>query len=549
MTSEAPPVRPPADPDSPDTATTPPAGTPVVPGGRAAPDGPADRGRSRHTRVAVIGAGFTGLAVGLALLRRGVHDFVLLERADDVGGVWRDNTYPGVGVDTPSPLYQLRAMTNPEWSTLYAPGHEVQDYARRLARSTGLLGHVRFGAAVDAATWDPDASCWRIDTPRGGITADVLVSAAGLVADPKLPDVPGLDTFPGPVFHSARWDHSAELAGKRVAVVGTGATSIQLVPQLQPEVAELHVLQRTPAWVLPKPEKPIGESARRLFAANPLLCRMQFDLIYVGAELLAATRRSRLLRDTLSKVGMRHLRHQVPDPELRARLTPSHDYACKRPLVSNDYLPAMSAPNTTLHTGGLARVEGSTVVAGDGSRAEVDAIVLTTGFEVGATAPIARRIHDAQGRSLHDHWGAYPRAYLGMSYPNFPNLFLMQGPNATSGASSTLLFSEAQSRYVADAVCRMAEDGITSLDVRPDVEQRWTRTIRRKSAGTVYETGGCASYYQNGEGANVVMWPSNTAEYQLRTRRFRLAPFRVVRGRTGAGRPLDPRPVRLAATA
>lgn len=507
-------------------------------------------GPSRHTRVAVVGAGFTGLAVGLALLRRGVRDFVLLERADDVGGVWRDNTYPGVGVDTPSPLYQLRAMTNPGWSDLYAPGHEVQDYARRLARTTGLLDHIRFGADVHGARWDAAAARWRIDTPRGGFTADVLVSAAGLVADPKLPDVDGLADFPGPVFHSARWDHSTDLTGRRVAVVGTGATSIQLVPELQPEVAELHVLQRTPAWVLPKPERPVGEKTRRALAASPLLSRMQFDLLYVGAELLATTRRSRLLRDTLSRVAHRHLRSQVPDAELRRRLTPEFDYACKRPLVSNDYLPAMAAPNTVLHTGGLSHLDGRTVVSGDGTRAEVDAVVLTTGFEVGATAPIARRIHDASGRSLHDHWGAYPRAYLGMNYPGFPNLFLMQGPNATSGASSTLLFSEAQARYVADAVCRMADEGIRAIDVRSEVEERWTRRIRRRSARTVYETGGCSSYYQNAEGRNVVMWPSNTAEYQLRTRRFRLSPFLTEPGRTGAGRPLQPlRPVRLAATA
>lgn len=532
MTSEALPIQRPVD--------------PAPPGSSDGRHGPS----SRHSRVAIVGAGFTGLAVGLALLRRGVHDFVLLERADDVGGVWRDNTYPGVGVDTPSPLYQLRAMTNPDWSDLYAPGHEVQDYARRLARSTGLLDHVRFDADVLCARWDPADARWRIATPSGEFTADVLVSAAGLVADPKLPDVDGLADFPGPVFHSARWDHDADLTGSRVAVVGTGATAVQLVPELQPRVAELHVLQRTPAWILPKPERPVGERTRRTLAANPLLCRMQFDVMYVGAELLAATRRSRLLREALTRVGRRHLAAQTPDPQLRARLTPDFDYACKRPLVSNDYLPAMSAPNTTLHTGGLTRVEGRTVVSGDGSRAEVDAIVLTTGFEVGATAPIARRIHDAHGRSLHDHWGSRPRAYLGMSYPGFPNLFLMQGPNATSGASSTLLFSEAQARYVADAVCRMATEGIRALDVKPAVEERWTRRIRRRSARTVYETGGCASYYQNDEGVNVVMWPANTAEYQLRTRRFRLSPFDVERGRTGAGRPLHPlRPVRLAATA
>jgi cation diffusion facilitator CzcD-associated flavoprotein CzcO len=493
----------------------------------------------RHHRVAVIGAGFTGLTVGLALLRRGVEDVVLLERAHDVGGVWRDNTYPGVGVDTPSPLYQLRRMTNPDWSDMYAPGHEVLDYSRRLARTDGLMDRVRFGHGVHDARWDPAARCWRIATDRGQLTADVLVSAAGLVSDPKLPDVPGLDAFPGPSFHSSRWDHDVDLTGKRVAVVGTGASTVQIVPEIQPDVAELHLLQRTPAWVMPKPERPVPERTRRRLAANPFLMRMQFDVTYVGAEILAAARRVRTMRTGLMRIGRRHLEQQVTDPDLRERLTPDFEYLCKRPLVSNDYLPAVSAPNTTLHTGGLAEVRGDTVVAGDGTSAEVDVIVFATGFEIGATSPIARRIRDASGRSLSDHWGALPHAYLGMSYPGFPNFFLMQGPNATSGVSSTLLFAEAQGRYVADAVATMAADGIETVDVRPEVERRWTRRVRRRSARTVWEIGGCASYYQNDSGVNVVMWPGNTAEYQLRTRRFRRAAFRTVAGRRGAGRPLE----------
>ncbi len=492
-----------------------------------------------HHRVAVVGAGFTGLTVGLALLRRGVEDVVLLERAHDVGGVWRDNTYPGVGVDTPSPLYQLRRMTNPDWSDMYAPGHEVLDYSRRLAHTDGLMDRVRFGHGVHDARWDPSWRCWRIVTDQGLVTADVLVSAAGLVSDPKLPDVPGLDAFPGPSFHTSRWDHEIDLAGKRVAVVGTGASTVQIVPEIQPDVAELHLLQRTPAWVMPKPDRPVPERTRRRLAANPFLMRMQFDVTYVGAEILAAARRVRSMRTGLMRIGRRHLEQQVTDPDLRERLTPDFEYLCKRPLVSNDYLPAVSAPNTTLHTGGLAEVRGNTVVAADGTSAEVDVIVFATGFEIGATSPIARRVRDSSGRSLSDHWGALPHAYLGMSYPGFPNFFLMQGPNATSGVSSTLLFAEAQGRYVADAVATMAADGIETVDVRPEIERRWTRRVRRRSARTVWEIGGCASYYQNDNGVNVVMWPGNTAEYQLRTRRFRRSAFRTVAGRRGAGRPLD----------
>lgn len=515
----------------------------LSPGTAASRPGPAETGPEHdHHRVVIVGAGFTGLTAGLSLLRRGIRDFVILERTDDVGGVWRDNTYPGVGVDTPSPLYQLRTLTNPDWSDLYAPGHEVLAYSRQVARTDGLQEHVRFGRSVDDARWDPSARRWRIRTGNTEATADVLVSAAGLVSDPKTVDVPGLAGFPGPSFHTARWDHEVDLTGRRVAVIGTGASAVQLVPEIQPLVRELHIVQRTPAWVMPKPEHPVGERTRRTLAAFPLLRRMQFDVMYAGAEVLAAARRSRMLRAILTRVGRRHLAEQVPDPDLRAQLTPDFEYLCKRPLISNDYLPAVSADNTTLHTGGLSEVRGSTVVAGDGTEAEVDVIVLNTGFEVGSTSPIARRVRDASGFALSDHWNGNPHAYLGMSYPGFPNFFLMQGPNATSGASSTLLFAEAQGRYIADAVATMARDGIETVDVRPDVERRWTRRVRRRSARTVYEQGGCASYYQNDDGVNVVMWPANSAEYQLRTRRFRLQAFRATHGRVGAGRPLRAAP-------
>ena len=511
---------------------------PIPAAARPAPDRPA----SDHHRVVIIGAGFSGLTAGLALLRREVHDFVILERTDDVGGVWRDNTYPGVGVDTPSPLYQLRRLTNPGWSDLYAKGHEVHDYSRTLARTDGLLDHVRFHSDVEQARWDPATRCWRIRTGRGEVTGDVLVSAAGLVSDPAMPDVAGLSRFPGPAFHSSRWDHDVDLDGKRVAVIGTGASAVQIVPAIQPLVRELHVVQRTPAWVMPKPERPGAERLRRALDASPRLRRLQFDVLYAGAEVLASARRSKLLREGLMRIGRRHLAEQVPDEDLRARLTPDFEYLCKRPLISNSYLPAMGEPNTTLHTGGLSEVRGATVVAGDGTEAEVDVIVLNTGFQIGITSPIARRIRDAAGASLSEHWGDRPRAYLGMSYPGFPNFFLTQGPNATSGASSTLLFAEAQGRYIADAVVTMAREGIEVTDVRAEVERRWTRRIRRRSARTVYERGGCASYYQNDDGVNVVMWPANSAEYQLRTRRFRLAPFRTLRGPRGAGRALQEPP-------
>lgn len=493
------------------------------------------------TSVAIIGTGFSGLAAAIRLKEQGEHDFVVFEKAEEVGGTWRENDYPGAACDVPSHMYSFSFEPKHDWSRTFAPQPEILGYLRHCADKYGVREHVRFNSEITGIEYDDDTAVWTVNTADGqAFQARNVVLGIGPLHVPAIPEVPGIETFQGPAFHSARWDHDFDLTDKRVAVIGTGASAIQIVPAIQPVVGELHIVQRTPAWVMPKPERPGAERLRRVLDASPRLRRLQFDVLYAGAEVLASARRVRLLRAGLQRVGRRHLADQVPDPDLRARLTPDFEYLCKRPLISNSYLPAVGAANTTLHTGGLSEVRGATVVAGDGTEAEVDVIVLNTGFQIGVTSPIARLIRDADGLSLNDHWGDRPRAYLGMSYPGFPNFFLTQGPNATSGASSTLLFAEAQGRYIADAVVTMAREGIEVVDVRPEVERRWTRRIRRRSARTVYEQGGCASYYQSDDGINVVMWPANSAEYQLRTRRFRLAPFRTLRGPHGAGRPLTP---------
>ncbi|KSU70895.1 hypothetical protein AS032_26255 [Rhodococcus qingshengii] len=468
----------------------------------------------------VIGAGFSGLAMGIRLRKAGVADFAILERADDVGGVWRDNTYPGVGVDTPSKLYSLSTDPNPNWSSLFALGDELHSYTRKVAERYDLIDRTHFGTAVESAQWSPTRRRWVLETAAGTYFARVLITAAGLVADPSLPDIPGVRDFAGEWFHSSQWKHDHDLTGRKVAVVGTGASAIQFVPAIADTVAELHVIQRTASWVRPKDEMPISRKAQRRLARFPVLMGLQRSLFYGISEALSSARNNSFVRNSMRKQCETHLENQIADPELRAKLLPSFDYMCKRPLISSAYYPALTKPNVTLHTGGLTAVQGNTVVTGEGEAIEVDTLIYNTGFDIGVTSPIARVVHDAEGRSLSDHWGDNPRAYKGVSVPGFPNLFVMQGPNATSGVSSSLVFAEAQAIYIADALTRMATENIATVEVKPEREAMWTNWVRRLSEKMVYETGGCRSYYLNNKGENVVMWPTWSASYQLRTRQF-----------------------------
>lgn len=488
---------------------------------------------AKHHRAVIVGAGFTGLAMGIELKRARIEDFVILERRDDVGGVWRDNNYPGIAVDTPSKIYNLTRALNPEWSDLFAPGRELHEYSRKIAEDFALRAHLRLGHDVLEARWDEGPALWHVSTSAGRFTANVLISAAGLVADPLIPNIPGLGDFPGKIFHSSQWDHDHDLTGERVAVVGTGASAIQFVPQIQPKVAELHVLQRTPTWISPKPHAPIDEKTKRRLRRVPGLMRAERTVMYWMLEYTSYGRVSRKVREKRVAAARVHLEAQVPDPELRAKLTPDFEFLCKRPLISSNYYPALQQPNAHLHTGGLVEVRDRTVVAGDGAEVEVDTIILNTGFEIGRTTPIARRIHGRDGRTLQEHWGRLAHAYLGMANPGFPNFFMMQGPNATSGVSSALLFAEAQARYITDAARTMQRDDLRTVEVRPEVEAAYGRRVRRLSKKTVYEVGGCNSYYLNDDGLNVVMWPGYTFAYQLRTRRFDATAYRVER-RSGA---------------
>src|SRR3954469_5380310 len=355
------------------------------------------------TGVAVIGSGFSGLAMAAELKRSGRDDFLILERAHDVAGTWRDNTYPGCACDVPSHLYSFGFAPNADWSSTFSPQPEIYAYIRRVAEQQGLLPHVRFGIEVEQADWDDEAGHWRLKTSGGDMTATAIASAAGPLSEPSIPDIPGLRDFEGAIFHSATWDHDHDLTGERVAVIGTGASAIQFVPQIQPDVAQLHLFQRTPPWIMPRPDRPLTRFEKRLYRRFPATQIAMRNGIYWGREMFAIPMLHHKLSKVIERAGRRHLQRQVKDPELRAKLTPEYSPGCKRILVSNDYLPSLDTANVEVVTDGIAEIRANSIVDKNGIEREVDTIILGTGFHV-TDLPIADRIRGRDGRTLAEHW-------------------------------------------------------------------------------------------------------------------------------------------------
>jgi cation diffusion facilitator CzcD-associated flavoprotein CzcO len=482
-------------------------------GGAPEPGGPAP-----HVRIAIVGSGFAGLGLAIRLRQQGIADFVVLERATDVGGTWRDNTYPGCACDVPSHLYSFSFAPNPAWSRTYSPQPEIWDYLRRCARDFGVLPHIRFEHELTGASWDEAAQRWVIDTTRGRLTAQFLVAAQGGLSDPSVPDIPGVDSFAGPAFHSARWRHDVDLRGLRVAVVGTGASAIQFVPRIQPRVARLHVFQRTPPWLVPHRDRPIHEWERRLYRTLPPAQLAVRGWVYLARESLVPGFMGGSL-PIAERLARRHLERQVADPELRARLTPHYRLGCKRILPSNDYYPALTRPNVELITAGVDEVRPHSLVSTDGQEREVDAIVYGTGFLV-TDMPIGQRVRGRDGRALAEVWDGSPQAHLGTTVAGFPNLFLMTGPNTGLGHTSVVIMAEAQIGYVLDALAHLDRQAAGTVEVRDDAQRRFNEETQRRLAGSVWNTGGCRSWYLDRHGRNTTLWPGTTLAYRRRLRRF-----------------------------
>ena len=480
----------------------------------------------RSVDVAIVGSGFSGLGMAIRLEQEGRHDFVVLERGEEVGGTWESNTYPGCACDIPSHLYSFSFALNPDWSQTYSRQPEIREYLRRCADRFGVRPKIRFRCEVTAASWNDERGRWELDTTDGPLHARVLIAGAGPLFEPKYPELPGLDDFRGALFHSARWDHDFDLAGKRVAVIGTGASAIQFVPEIQPEVERLHVFQRTPPWVVPSSNRPVTSWERRLYRALPPAQRAVRAFTYAIREILVLgfVKRPRLMRP-VERLARRHMEEQISDPALLERVRPDYSIGCKRILPSNGWYPALGKPNVELVTDGITEVRANSIVGADGVEREVDAIVLGTGFHV-TDMPIAQVVRGRAGRSLDDIWRGSPRAHRGSTVAGFPNLFLLLGPNTGLGHNSMVYMIESQISYVLDALRTMQTEDVTTVDVRPEVERAYNAAIDERMQGTVWNTG-CSSWYFDSTGRNGAIWPDWTWRFRQRTSRFDAANYEL----------------------
>lgn len=480
-----------------------------------------------HHEILIIGAGFAGLGMAIRLRQAGIDDFAILERADAAGGTWRDNRYPGCACDVPSHLYSYSFAPNPQWQRAYAPQPEIRAYLEHCVARYALGPQLHLRAEVVEARWDETTARWEVATRDGRrFCAPVLVAGLGGLSNPAIPELPGRERFAGPSFHTAQWPDGIALDGRRVAVIGTGASAIQLIPQLAPRVAQLTVYQRTPAWVLPKPDRPLRDWERRLFERLPFTQRLMRSAIYWQHEgrALAFVVRPRLMKLVAREAG-RHLARQVADPALRARLTPDYTIGCKRILIADDYYPALQRPNVELVDGAVHELTPHGVVAADGRERPADAVVWCTGFK--AQEPVRPGLFvGRRGQDLWSAWQRAPEAYLGCTVAGFPNLFMLVGPNTGLGHNSMIYMIESQLAYVMSAVQALRRGGLRSVEVRPEAQQAYNAELQRRLAGTVWASG-CRSWYLDAQGRNTTLWPGFTFEFRRRTRRFDTAAYRV----------------------
>ncbi len=464
----------------------------------------------RDVAVLVIGAGISGIGAGIRLHREGFTDFAILEKADSLGGTWRDNTYPGCACDVPSALYSYSFAQKPDWSRLFAGQAEILDYVSDTARRYDIEQSIYYGEAALDSWWDDKACHWVVQTGKHVWHARIMISCTGYLHEPIMPALPGLEGFQGPVFHSSRWQHQLDLQGKRVAVIGTGASAIQFVPEIQPEVRELKVYQRTPQWILPKPDSSLPPPARRLLGL-PLVKQTLRNAIYAGFETFGIGFRQPALLKQVERLARAHLRWAVRDTALRDKLTPDYRLGCKRVLMSNNYYPALAQQNVEVLTTGVTQVRGNTLVGADGSEREVDVIILGTGFHV-SDQPIARHVRGVDGRTLAEIWAGSPQAYRGSTIAGFPNLFLILGPNLAIGHNSAFIVIEAQLDYAIDALRTMRKRELMRVEVRSSAQSDYNQRVQKDLQGTVWNTGGCSSYYIDANGLNSIGFPWSTLE-------------------------------------
>lgn len=473
---------------------------------------------SKQRSVAVVGGGFGGVGAAVMLSREGYDDVTVFEKGERVGGVWQANTYPGAACDIPSHLYEYSFAPN-TWSRRFSPGPEIRAYIEGVARRFGVFDRVRTGTEVTSARWEEGRGKWLLETSAGPHEADILITACGQLSVPKMPPIAGLEDFDGPAFHTAEWRHDVDFAGKRVAVIGTGCSAIQAVPAIQQEVAQLDVYQRSPGWTLPKGDREYSRLARAVFRRLPALRRLDRASVYAFQELAAAAfTRHRWLLPVFRILGMRQIKSAISDPELRRKVTPTHEFGCKRIMLTDDWYPALTRGNVDLVAEGIDRVMPGGIRDATGAERPADAIVLATGFAShDFVAPM--EIAGSGGRTLAQEWGEVARAYLGLSVPGFPNMFLLYGPNTNGGSGSVVNTLECGIGHVLAALREMERVEASRIEVSREALELFDSELRAALAGTVWQSG-CRNWYVDENGNDPSNWPWVWSAYRRRTERL-----------------------------
>jgi cation diffusion facilitator CzcD-associated flavoprotein CzcO len=480
---------------------------------------------ARAHDVVVIGAGFSGLGAAIRLKAAGIEDFAVLERERDVGGTWNGNRYPGCQCDVPSNLYCYSFAPHAGWTRTFSEREEIWSYLRDCVDRYELRPHLRLGVEVAELAWEERARGWRLDTSDGLMRARIVIAAMGALSEPALPSLAGIEGYGGRLFHSARWPAGLDLRGARVAVLGTGASAVQLIPEIQPDASELTVYQRTAPWVLPHPDRPTSATERALYRRAPFAQRVVRATIAAARETMVLGLRHPALLGAGERLGRRHLERQVADPALRELLRPAYRLGCKRILISNRYYPALTLSNVRLVPHEVTALEPGGVRAADGVLRPADVVIAATGFHV-TDSPVSRRIRGRDGRTLAEHWDGSPQAHRGTAIAGFPNLFMLLGPHTGLGHTSVLLMIEAQLGYVLDGIRAMAARGVEVVEPRADAQAEWVAAVRRRARGTVWESGGCSSWYLDRDG-HTVLWPDSARRFRRELARFDLAAYRA----------------------
>lgn len=479
--------------------------------------------------VLIVGAGFSGLCMGIKLREAGMNSFLLIEKGDNIGGTWWDNRYPGCACDIPSHLYSFSFEPSPDWSRMYPGQQEIHEYLKGCVTRHALAPHIRLNTRFQEAVWEEAAGLWRVTTQDGmRIHARVLVSGMGALHVPRHPTLNGMERFSGPSFHSSAWDHSVNLDGKSVAVVGTGASAIQFVPQIAPRVGKLYLFQRTPPWIVPRLDFAFSEKWKRRFRRIPLVRWAFRQFIFWRQEVrILGFLGHESFRKKVEAIAVRHLARQIKDPKLRAALTPNYQLGCKRVLVSDDFYPSLNRSNVELVTGAIKEVREHSIVTEDGTERPVDILIHGTGFR--ATEPlIGCRVTGRGGVEIHDAWQKRMSAYLGITVSGFPNLFILLGPNTGLGHNSVVLMIEAQACYVMDCLKLMNRRSQRVMEVRPEIQQSFVEDIHRRMGRTVWLSGGCHSWYQDqNTGEVTTLWPGSVVSYLRRTRSVSPSDFQL----------------------